>query len=122
MFRRRSVLVGLAALLAWSASGTALANPSPRGHLHGVVTSHDGALLDRVSLTLRSKTEGVIEMCATDRDGVFAFDEIPAGLYSLEASKEGFERMTVAPIVVVEGSTRHEHVSLDASRRPGPAS
>lgn len=122
MFRRRTVLVGLATWFAFGVPGTAFANPTPRGHLHGVVTSHDGALLDRVSLTLRSKTDGAIEMRATDRDGVFAFDEIPAGLYSLEATKEGFERMTVHPIVVVAGSTRDEHLSLDVARRPGPAS
>ena len=110
---------GCALLLA--AATPAWGSPS-RGSasLLGVVTTHDhGAALNHVSVTLRSETNhAFIQVRATGRDGAFQFDELPAGIYSIEATRAGFERATVEPILVLEGTVRTEHVTLQEADEP----
>ncbi|HHO49707.1 MAG TPA: carboxypeptidase regulatory-like domain-containing protein [Deltaproteobacteria bacterium] len=95
----------------------AAASPAAESTLMGVVTAAEyGLSLSRVSLTLRSESNhAFIQVRATDHRGAFRFDELPAGIYSLEATRAGFERTTVEPILVLEGTTRSEHVTLQSS-------
>lgn len=108
--------VALAVMVALGVSSTsAAASPSiDAGVLRGVVTTGEhGLSLSRVSLTLRSESNhAFIRVRATDQRGTFHFDELPAGLYSLEATRAGFEETTVEPILVLEGTTQIEHVTL----------
>ena len=104
---------GLFAAVVWLWSGAALASPSRAGLLEGVVTSvPNGLAVPNVSITLRSTSDPFVEIRTTDRDGAFRFEDLPAGLYSLEALGVGFRRETVSPILVVPGVAVSEHVEL----------
>ena len=94
-------------------STVASASPSQGGLLEGVVTSvPNGLAVPNVSITLRSASDPFVEIRTTDRDGAFRFEDLPAGLYSLEALGAGFRRETVSPILVVPGVAVSEHVEL----------
>lgn len=105
---------GLFAAMCWLGSSTALASPSSQaGLLEGVVTSvPNGLAVPNVSITLRSANDPFVEIRTTDRDGAFRFDNLPAGLYSIEALGVGYRRETVSPILVVPGVAVSEHVEL----------
>jgi hypothetical protein len=106
------------ATVLWLWSAAAEASPSKAGLLEGVVTSApNGLAVPNVSITLRSANDPFVEIRTTDRDGAFRFEDLPAGLYSLEAWGAGFRRETVSPILVVPGVAVSEHVELLA---PGP--
>lgn len=121
-FGIRGWLVGAALWL--GATAPAFASPSESGRLHGVVTREaDGLGLPSVSVTLRSQTLPLLEVRSTSVDGAFKFEDLPAGLYSLEAKAEGFARATLSPILVVPGVPVTEHLVLaeDNPRAPAPA-
>jgi hypothetical protein len=104
-------------LAAWLTSA-ALASPPQLGQLEGVVTSvPQGLAVPNVSVTLRSaiNPEGtlpLIEVRTTDRDGAFRFEDLPAGLYSLEAAGVGIPYTTLTPVIVVPGVALVEHVTV----------
>ena len=90
--------------------------------VHGVITSHSsGFSLPRVSVTLRSTTDdSFVRRGATDRAGAFRFENLPAGLYSLEASYAGYQRVTLAPFMVLDGVERKQPLSLRKLAHPVP--
>lgn len=100
------------------------------GGLHGVVTGlESGLVLPQVSVILRSETQPFLEVRHTDRDGAFQFDDVPPGLYSLEASQPGYRPAKLSPILVIPGREVTEHVVLERSpvtelplRRPAQTS
>src|SRR5689334_565790 len=103
----------------------AAASPSGQGGgLHGIVTGRtDGLGVSSVSVTLRaiarttpahpaSELAPFVEVRNTDIEGVFRFDDLPAGLYSIEARLNGLEWANFAPILVVPGTEIREHLVL----------
>jgi hypothetical protein len=85
-----------------------------------------------VSVTLRSiartpsqpasQVAPFVAVRNTDLEGVFRFDDLPAGLYSIEARIDGLEWADFAPILVVPGLEVREHIVLgDGARLQTPA-
>jgi hypothetical protein len=120
--------VTLGALLLGALSAPASASPASEttGRLEGVVTGQRyGLALPAVSVTLRAWRPQVragelplVSVRQTDRNGTFAFDDLPAGLYALEATGEGQQRATVSPVLVVPGVPVTEHLVVAETPRP----
>jgi hypothetical protein len=120
------IAVGLASAV-WSLD--AAASPTDRGMLEGVVTSAPiGLAVPNASVTLRSTSTDWFEVRTTDRDGLFRFEDLPAGLYSLEARAGetaghprgvGLQQAFVSPVIVIPGMPVTENlVLLEGTRRP----
>ena len=109
--------------VAFALAAPASASPSSgKGGLHGIVTGRtDGLGVSSVSVTLRaiartsaqpSTVAPFVQVRNTDLEGVFRFDDLPAGLYSIEARINGLEWDDFAPILVVPGLEIREHLVL----------
>ncbi len=120
--------VALAAIVAMA--GPAFASgPASTGALHGIVTGRtDGLGMASVSVTLRSVPRASrvaaeeapwVEVRSTSTDGVFHFDDVPAGVYAIEARLDG-QSWSSQPILVVPGLNVHEHIVL--GDLPAPSS
>jgi hypothetical protein len=116
------------ALMATLAMPAAASPSAGKGGLHGIVTGRtDGLGVSSVSVTLRSiarapsqpSTEAApfVEVRDTDVEGVFRFDDLPAGLYAIEARINGLEWANFAPILVVPGLETREHLVLGEEDR-----
>lgn len=111
MTRRTFIAAALA--LAALVSSPAHASPSASGTLQGVVTGeHHGLALHRVSVTLRNESRTFMQVRATDRDGAFRFEDVPPGLYSIEAEQLGYDDALRSPILVLPGRELTEQVIL----------
>ena len=125
-------ILGIALALT-GAVPAAAAPPSTRGGLHGIVTGRtDGLGLSSVSITLRAVSRPsaklvpgpapFVAMRKTDLEGVFRFDDLPAGLYSIEARINGLEWESFTPILVVPGLKVREHIVLGEDPIAAPPS
>lgn len=71
--------------------------------------------MPNVSVTLRSTSLPLVRMRTTDRNGAFLFEDLPAGLYSLEAAGKGIPETVLSPVIVVPGLPVIEHLSVPTS-------
>lgn len=119
-----------ALMITLGTAAPAAASPTSGGGVHGIVTGRtDGLGVSSVSITLRaiarspshahpaSEPAPLVEVRNTDLEGVFRFDDLPAGLYSIEARINGLEWANFAPILVVPGLEIREHLVLSDDAR-----
>jgi hypothetical protein len=77
------------------ALGRGVAAQSPAsGAVDGVVLDQTGGALPGASVDLVGDTGIVLRSTVTDPTGTFRFDGVPAGIYDLRASLEGFKQST----------------------------
>ena len=116
--------IGVCKAVAMPLPGVARVDADCSGEMRGMVTAaDDGLALRRARVVLRHEaTREIVSVQNTGKAGRFAFGQLPAGVYSLEASATGYLPAILAPIVVRVGrETRVERVSL-APDKGHPAS
>src|SRR6202034_3379211 len=113
---RRNRLVQVCALYL-TLSGFAFAQNSNSGDIRGTVTDSTGALLPGVAVTVTNTETGVINHYVTNGDGLYDTNSILPGNYTLEFSKDGFEKLKRESVPLQVGV-----VTVDASLKVGSAS
>jgi hypothetical protein len=89
MIRRNYVLVCAFYL---ALSGFAFAQNSNSGDIRGTVTDSTGALVPGADVTVTNTDTGVVNHYVTNNDGLYDTNSILPGNYTLEFSKQGFEK------------------------------
>ena len=75
------------------------------GSIGGVVSDPTGAVVARVQVIASNSDAGNKEVATSRLDGSFAFNNIPAGRYTLEVRAAGFAVARMENLVVVNGGT-----------------
>src|SRR3954466_14032223 len=92
MRRRFGLGVVLAALLALPGTGW---TQGFNGAITGVVKDPSGGVLPDVAVTLRNvKTDQTVGTTVTGSDGEFSFRNLTPAIYTIEATKTGFQLVT----------------------------
>ena len=89
MLRTSTCGVLIAALVAFAAP--AYPQPAQTGTISGQIQDATGAALPGVTVTLTSQDRGFSRSTVSDGNGRYVFPAVPIGLYSLNASLQGFE-------------------------------
>src|SRR6202453_70079 len=113
---RRNRLVQVCVLYL-ALSGFASAQNSNSGDIRGTVTDSTGALMPGVAVTVTNTDTGVVNHYVTNGDGLYDTNSILPGNYTLEFSKDGFEKMKRESVPLQVGI-----VTVDASLKVGSAS
>ncbi len=79
--------------------------------LHGVVTDPTGAVIPNATITLTSAT-GEKSTATSGADGTYVLRGVPAGVYQLNASAEGFASYLRPGVQVAAGATRAPDIKL----------
>jgi len=66
-----------------------------RTSVQGVVTDSDGALIPGATLTLKNTATNETIVRTSDASGVFNFNALPAAVFTLTATKHGFQTQTL---------------------------
>jgi hypothetical protein len=82
------------------------------GQVAGEVRDASGALLPGASITLTSEERGFSRTTVSDGTGRFLFPVVPLGLYSVEVSLSGFEKVVLTNNLVESERTTTVPVSL----------
>ncbi len=113
--------VSAAFLVAFLGLGVASAQPAfktpPAGDvsIRGIVRDPQGQTLQGFEVIVRNSLDGIAYRAISGEDGVFAFDDLDAGVYDLEATLEGFTAAS-RPGLLLRGGDRLE-IGIDA--QPG---
>jgi hypothetical protein len=110
MRRRFELGVLLAALLALPGTGW---TQGFNGAITGVVKDPSGGVLPDVAITLRNvKTDQTVGTTVTGPDGEFAFRNLTPAIYTIEATKTGFQLVTHPDVEVTLSSTQRVEITL----------
>ena len=89
---KRSWMVMLCGLALGLASSVRAQN-SNSGDIRGTVTDSSGALVPGVNVTVTNNDTGVVTKYVTNNDGLYDTNSILPGNYTLEFSKQGFDKV-----------------------------
>jgi hypothetical protein len=102
--------------LALGTASLVRAQNSNSGDIRGTVTDSSGAVVPGVSVTVTNNDTGVINHYVTNSDGLYDTNSILPGTYTLEFSKESFEKLKRASVPLQVGI-----VTVDATLKVGAA-
>jgi hypothetical protein len=108
----------LVTICLWSAFSLRLCAQSNASVVEGTVQDTTGAVIQNCDVLLLSAETGAKLVTRTNDAGVYAFPSVQPGLYSLEASKQGFKSYSMTHLRVTVASRATQNVVLG----PGSAS
>jgi len=78
----------------------------------GAVSDPTGAAIPAAAITLRSTDTGAIRRITSAADGSYSFDELPAGRYTVEAVRAGFNPYAKPAFEIAAGETRRLDIAM----------
>src|SRR5436309_2005227 len=82
------LLVGL--LLLSLGSGNAFAQATASGTIQGTVTDQTSAVVSGAQVEAKNKATGVTRTTTSNETGVYQFELLPVGIYTVKVTKSGF--------------------------------
>jgi hypothetical protein len=104
----RSLLV--ATLMALAAP--AFAQPAQTGTISGVIEDATGGALPGVTVTITSQDRGFSRSTVTDENGRYVFPSVPIGMYSINATLQGFETALITDNLVETDKTTAVQIDM----------
>src|SRR5258708_8674589 len=88
-----------------------------RGAINGTVSDPSGALVPNAAVKATETATGIDHNTVTTSDGVFAFQDIPLGLYKVTVTATGFPVLTIDNVQVTQGAIYTLPVKLTLSQQ-----
>ena len=107
--------VVLFALLFVFSLNTTLFSQTFRGRVQGLVTDQTGAVVPAAPVTLSNTKPGVVTKKTSDSAGIYLFDFVEPGTYTIAVDVTGFGKFTQENIAVQSGGD----VTVNATLNPG---
>ncbi len=117
IFPFRFALPGAVALLA-AGLLCAPANAQFRASIQGVVTDPTGAVIPGVTLTLTNNATNQKQESTSNGVGVYNFNALPPGTYTLVASRTGFATKTLDDLQIIPEQANALNIQLAVSTAP----
>jgi len=113
--KRLTYLVIVGVVLLSLGSGDASAQATASAALQGTVTDQSGAVVAGVKVTITSKDQGWSRTSTTSDTGLYRFELLAAGAYSLRITHAGFATVSVDRAELQVGKT----TTFDFVLKPG---
>src|SRR6266849_10946115 len=116
--KRLAYLLLVGVVLLSLGSGNAAAQATASAALQGTVTDQSGAVVASVTVTITSKDQGWTRTSTTGDTGLYRFELLAAGSYSLRIAHAGFATVSVDRAELQVGKT----TTFDFVLKPGQIS
>lgn len=83
--------------------------------LSGSITDPSGATIPGASATLRDQERRTVRTASSNATGIFNFDALPSGAYTLTIEKEGFRPLRIDLIQLTARDRRSLRLALEVS-------
>ncbi len=95
----------------------AFSQATATGTIEGRVTDSSGAVVANAKLKISSAASGLRRDAVSSEAGLFRFDLLPSGVYSVTAEMPGFSTVNVKTVEVAVGQSTSVNVSLEPGRQ-----
>jgi hypothetical protein len=109
---KRLILAGVC-LAACLLSPNILSAQADRGGVSGRITDSTGATVSDATVTLRNENTGVISNAISNSDGIYTFQNLNPGPYTLTITSQGFKKVERVHTVVDVNQVNQQNVSLE---------
>lgn len=107
---KKLLFLVLVAPVLWYGCSRDVVTPTFRGNIKGrVISSKTGKGIPGVSVTTSPGTDAIV----TDKNGRFAFKEVPVGNYIITAKKQGYQKTTVS-VHVRRNETATANITMES--------
>src|SRR6202012_5017255 len=86
------------------------------GRISGTVTDSSGASVAEAKVTITNEATLIVREITADKDGYFAADQLPAGIYSVSGEQPGFKITTKKGNMLTAGGRFTVDVTLQGGR------
>lgn len=97
-------LILLSTSMLWSQAGT--------GEVTGVVTDQQGAVVTNAKVDLVNQGTNEKRSTTTSGDGVYRFNAVPVGVYTLTIDAQGFQKVDIKNLTVTVAATTRNDAAL----------
>ncbi|HEV8145123.1 MAG TPA: carboxypeptidase-like regulatory domain-containing protein, partial [Bryobacteraceae bacterium] len=85
--------------------------------LQGTITDKTGAVVPNASVRITNKTNGLAQEQTSNASGIYRFELLPAGSYSVRVSFAGFATLNTENVTLAVGQTTTVDVSISPSQQ-----
>jgi hypothetical protein len=90
-----------------------LAAQADRGGISGRITDNTGAVIAQTTVVLRNEDTSVVQTAVTNADGVYVFQALNPGPYTITVQRSGFKKLERTHTVVDVNQVNQQDISLD---------
>ena len=119
-FSKGSWHLGLVAVLLLLCSGFAMGQVKTDGTIGGIVTDQTGAVVAGASITATDNATLVSMTTQSNGEGLYAFNNVQIGVYTLKVSANGFADLVVTNTTVQLNTTTTQNLVLSLAPRRLP--
>src|SRR5262249_21351294 len=101
------------AFAVWLCLAAAFAQVETTTSITGTVADQSGSVFPGATVKLTNQSTGAARETTTNSQGVYSFQSLPAGRYTIVASAPGFKTTTVADRVVETAQPAHVDIGLE---------
>ncbi|MBY0508402.1 MAG: carboxypeptidase regulatory-like domain-containing protein [Bryobacteraceae bacterium] len=105
------------ALLAFSVLCWSLYAQSSKGTITGLVSDNSGAAVPGTTVVLKDQQRNVARSATSNDSGIYRFDAVDPGLYTVEFKKEGFQAYTVRELSVAAAQVAGVDARLEVGQQ-----
>jgi Carboxypeptidase regulatory-like domain len=94
-------------------TGTVWAQVETTTSITGAVADQQGAVFPGATVKLSNQNTGAVRETVTNGDGVYSFQSLPAGTYTISVSAKGFKTTTITDRTVETAQPAHVDLKLE---------
>jgi hypothetical protein len=100
-------------LLACTFSPSFLLAQADRGGVSGRITDNTGAILPETTITLRNEETGIVQSTVSNSDGIYNFQGLNPGSYTISINRSGFKKIEHTHTVVDVNQVNQQDIALE---------
>jgi hypothetical protein len=112
-FVHRIAFAGAAAIMFLSCFAGPAAQAQYRASLRGVVSDPTGAVIPGATVTLTNVDTSEKQVSTTDDSGIYNFNALPPGKFSLTAERDGFQKKVVDGVQIIPEQPNALNLTLE---------
>ncbi len=109
----QTFLCALSLFLLTTLGITTPASAQYRASLRGTITDASGAVIPGASVSLTNSETNQVLTVQSDSSGLYTFNALPPGQFSLTAERQGFKEKHISPVVLIPEQPNELNIQMD---------